>query len=137
MDVELIVCIANAVAITVVFSKLDGRSFRALPMNRYTFGCHLRCTRFVFECICMNIVSAWPLAHPPLRRHNMMDINDRVTVTLHYLTHYDGYESTGVLFAIAKTRVVECCNQIFVVVALLASDTVALSSTHAVWEEVR
>jgi len=156
MDTNAVVCTAVVAAVLAVVATLDGRSNRAPRQNTYTvpsitwqtvqnkprmdawFTRYLRCTKATFLRIALRVEDHWEEIHKPLHHNTNFLVQDRVAVTLHYLTHSDGYDSTAALFGISKTRTFEYCRQVYQVLTFsILPDVIHLPRTSEDWEAIR
>ena len=88
--------------------------------------------------IVAKIEASWCKVHQPLHHNTVFGIPDRVACCLHYLTHSDGYKSTGALLGISTTRVRVYCRQVIqILVSCHLSSTVCLPKTHHEWATTR
>ena len=113
MGVNLIV-----LAIAQVIANVDGRSnrkpisqifsirsttwiqARANPLMEGWFKNNLRCSKHAFGLIVKKVEVKWLAVNNPIKQNTIFKIIDRVAVTIHYLTHSEGYAQTGQVFGI-------------------------------------
>ncbi len=108
------------------------------PNSNGWFRRHLRCDRVVFAVIARRIEDAWTRIHPAPYHNTVFCIADRVACYLHYLTHADGYETTGVVFGVSKTQARLYCRQVAkVLTGIYLRETIQLPTTAVEWEEIR
>jgi len=73
---------------------------------------HLRCTFAIFADIVGRVEAKWTSIHPPLGANADFDIETRVGVTMHYLTHEGSYQVAGSFFGVSKAQAIAHVDQV-------------------------
>ena len=97
---------------------------------------NLRCSRSSFEIVVLRVTSNWSKLYSTLHSNTVFSIRDRVAVTLHYLTHSDGFAASGQVFGMSQTRTHEYVTQVTAVILTYLSDAVHFPRTTKEWIEV-
>ena len=153
---NVVVCAAVIAAASAIAATLSGHINRAPPTEVYTirsdkwtnirnnpalrgwFRVNLRCTREAFFRIVSNVENEWVSIHPKLHHNTVFDLTDRVACCLHYVTHADGYSTTGEIFGISKTQTRNYCRQVAqVLTKCYLKTTIKLPSSVSEWEVIR
>jgi len=75
---------------------------------------NMRCTQFAFKKIVERIEERWLLVNKELdRARTVFDIETRVGVTLHFLTHEGSYRQSAQVFGTSKTQAYNYVKQGF------------------------
>ncbi|KAF0737409.1 hypothetical protein Ae201684P_006514 [Aphanomyces euteiches] len=97
---------------------------------------NLRCCKDVFLLVVAKISNRWLLKNEPLHHNTIFDIEDRVAVTLYYVTHGDGFAVAGQIFGISSTRDHCYVSQVVAVILSCLEETVYVPRTTMAWMEI-
>ncbi|KAH9105449.1 hypothetical protein AeMF1_018731 [Aphanomyces euteiches] len=97
---------------------------------------NLRCSKVAFEKIVANVDARWLHVNLPLHHNTVFSIKDRVAVTIHYLTHSDGFAASGQVFGMSSTRAHGYVSEIVAVIMTYMNHAVRLPKSPAEWLEV-
>ncbi|KAH9124864.1 hypothetical protein AeMF1_004435 [Aphanomyces euteiches] len=98
---------------------------------------NLRWSRSVFTKVVDLITDKWCQMHDPLHHNTTFSIVDRVAITLHYLTHADGFDQTAQVFSTSKTRAFVYTGQVIAIInKFYLKDFVSLPETVQAWENI-
>ncbi|KAH9123941.1 hypothetical protein AeMF1_005222 [Aphanomyces euteiches] len=155
MSSSIAVTAAAIAAAVACVATLDGRSFRSGSVQTYSFRTdtwttiknnesasgwfkrNLRCTKRVFEIIVGLVEEKWNDIHESIHHNALFGISDRVAITIHYLTHTDGYDQTALVFGTSKTRAYVYVNQVVAVLNVCyLHDVIRMPSKKGEWNEV-
>ncbi|OQR84084.1 hypothetical protein ACHHYP_13921 [Achlya hypogyna] len=107
------------------------------PAMHAWFSRYLRCSRSAFFAIAKRLLTTWPLMHPPIHHLSIFAIEDRLAVALYYLTHCDGYDCTGLIFGIGKTKAYMFTKEVLDLIQLHhLQATIAAPATIEGWQQI-
>ena len=117
-------------AVSASILTIDGRSNRTRPSSKFSFKESnwrradsdpaywsgwfrnmFRCQKDTFDEIARRVEVKWEQVHEPLRCNSYFSIRDRVAVTIHYLTHADGFVMSAAHFGMRFEAILFNSNQ--------------------------
>ncbi|OQR84349.1 hypothetical protein ACHHYP_13503 [Achlya hypogyna] len=83
----------------------------------------------------MLVQQLWTSKHDPIHHNARFSIVERVACAIHYATHADGYEATGLVFGMSKSRARVCAREVFLILQLHMDSIIRMPSTVDEWEK--
>lgn len=107
--------------------------------DRYDTGWfvrELRCKKQTFLWIVQKVEDRWRQIHKYPHHNSVFKVVDRVAVTMHYITHADGYDQAGSIFGMGKSSVFRYVKEVIEVLITYSKEVISLPSSREEWVSI-